>query len=78
MRQLQDEGIQVRRQTIARILKKFKENGTLSDKTATGRRPILTMEQMEENDELTAIGKDLLQAIAELILLFYPYVKCSL
>ena len=29
---------------------------TLADKTGSGRRPVLTMEQ-EENDELTATGR---------------------
>lgn len=76
--QLQNEGIKIRRQTVARILKQFKENGTLADKTATGRRPTLTTEhmnlidaKMEENDELTAIGKNSLLAVTEIIVLFY-------
>lgn len=64
VRQLQDEGIKIRRQTVARILTKYKECGSLADKTPPGRKPVLSIEQMnfvdakmEENDELTAIGK---------------------
>lgn len=62
--QLQEEGIKIRRQTVARILKKYKDSGSLADKVSNGRKPILSMEQlnfidakMEENDELTAIGE---------------------
>ena len=46
------------------ILKEYKSSGSLADKTAPGRKPILLLDQlnfidakMEENDELTAIGK---------------------
>ena len=63
VRHLHDEGIRIRRQTVARILKRYKEDGSLADKPASGRKPILTLEQMtfidekvEANDELTAIG----------------------
>lgn len=64
VRQLKEEGIKIRRQTVARIIKQFKECGSLTDKPAPGRTPVLTREHMdfidaklEENDELTAVGK---------------------
>ena len=64
VRQLHEENIKIRRQTVARILKKFKREGTLTDETVPGRKTILTREQlefidakMEENDELTSIGE---------------------
>ena len=41
---------------MSKILIKYKECGSLADKTGSGRRPVLAMEQ-EENDELTAIGR---------------------
>ena len=70
VRQLQDEGIKIRRQTVARIIKRYKEDGSLADKPPLGRKPILTLEQMtfidekmEANDELTAVGKDLIETI---------------
>ena len=70
VRQLRDEGIKIRRQTVARILKKYNEDGSLADKPASGRKPILTLEQMtfidekmEANDELAAIGKNLSEMI---------------
>ena len=70
VRQLQDEGIKIRRQTVARIIKKYNEEGSLADKPASGRKPVLTMEQMtfidekmEANDELTAVGKNLIETI---------------
>ena len=56
VRDLCCEGIQNRSQTVSKILKKYKECGSLADKMGSGRRPVLTMEQ-EENDELTAIGR---------------------
>ena len=74
VRQLQDEGIKIRRQTVARIIKRYKEDGSLADKPATGRKPILTLEQMtfidekiEANDELTAAGKNLIEMITVVI-----------
>ena len=64
VRELQEENIRIRRQTVARILKKYKREGTIADKAGPGRKPILTREQMEfidakmeENDELTSIGE---------------------
>ena len=64
VRQLHEEGTNIRRHTVARILKQYKVNGSLADKRAPGRKPVLSMERlnfidakMEENDELTAIGK---------------------
>lgn len=70
VRQLQDEGIKIRRQTVARIIKRYNEEGSLADKPASGRKPILTLEQMtfidekmEANDELTAVGKNLIEMI---------------
>ena len=65
VRHLHVEGIRIRRQTVARILKRYKEDRSLADKPASGRKPILTLEQMtfidekmEANDELTAVGKN--------------------
>ena len=61
--ELQEENIRIRRQTVARILKKYKREGTIADKAGPGRKPILTREQifidakMEENDELTSISE---------------------
>ena len=73
VRQLQYEGIKIRRQTVVRILKRYSDCGSLADKTAPGRKPVLSMEQMnftdakiEENDELTAVGKRI-KMIAELM-----------
>ena len=73
VRQLQYEGIKIRRQTVARILKRYRDCGSLADKTAPGHKPVLSMEQMnftdakmEENDELTAVGKRI-KMIAELM-----------
>ena len=51
VRQLQDEGIKIRRQTVAKIIKKYNEEGSLADKPASGRKPVLTMEQMTFIDE---------------------------
>ena len=58
------EGIKIKRHTVSRILKEYKSSGSLADKTAPGRKPILSLDQLnfidaklEENDELTAIGK---------------------
>ena len=74
VRELQDEGINIRRQTVARIIKRYKENGSLADKPAPGCKPILTLEQMtfinekmEANDELTAAGKNLIEMITVVI-----------
>lgn len=65
VRHLQEEGIKITRQAVARILKQYKETGSLADKTAPGREPTLSREvmnfmdaKMEENDELTSVGKD--------------------
>ena len=56
--QLQDEGIKIGRQTVARIVKRYNEDGSLADKPAPGGKPILTLEnmtfikeKMEANDE---------------------------
>ena len=64
MRHLQEEGIKTKLHTVGRILKQYKSSGSLADKTAPGWKPILSLDQlnfidvkMEENDELTAIGK---------------------
>ena len=64
VRQLQQEDIKIRRQTVAKILKQFRECGTLADKPAPGRKPIVSMQhldfidaKLEVNDELTAVGK---------------------
>lgn len=64
VRELQEENIRIRRQTVTRILKKYKREGTIADKAGPGRKPILTREQMifidakmEENDELTSISE---------------------
>ena len=64
VRQLKEEDTRITRQTVAKVLKKYRESRTVADKTAPGRQPILTREQMdfidskmEENDELTSIGK---------------------
>ena len=43
VRQLQDEGIKIRRQTVARILKRYNEDGSLADKPASGCKPILML-----------------------------------
>lgn len=64
VRYLQEDGIKIKRHTVGRILKEYKSSGFLVDKTAPGRQPILSLDQlnfidakMEENDELTSIGK---------------------
>ena len=64
VRQLQQEDIKIRRQTVAKILKQFRECGTLADQPAPGRKPIVSMQhldfidaKLEENDELTVVGK---------------------
>ena len=64
VRQLQQEDIKIRRQTVAKILKQFRECGTLADKPAPGRKLIVSMQhldfidaKLEVNDELTAVGK---------------------
>lgn len=64
VRQLKEEDTRITRQTVAKVLKKYRESRTVADKTAPGRQPILTREQMdfidskmEENNELTSIGK---------------------
>ena len=70
VRQLKDEGIKIRRQTVAKIIKRYNEDGSLADKPRSGRKPILTLQQMtfidekmEANDELTAVGKNLIETI---------------
>ena len=52
------EGIKIGRQTVARIVKRYNEDGSLADKPALGGKPILTLEnmtfieeKMEANDE---------------------------
>lgn len=62
--QLEREGFQIRRHTVARIIKQYKECGSLTDKPARGRESVVTREHMafvdaklEENNELTAPGK---------------------
>lgn len=64
VRQLQEEGFKIRRQTVARIIKQFKDCGSLTNKPAPGRESVITREhldfidaKLEENDELTAPGK---------------------
>lgn len=66
VRQLKREGFQIRRHTVARIIKQYKECGGLTDKPAPGRESVVTREhldfidaKLEENDELTAPGKTL-------------------
>lgn len=82
VRQLQDEGIKIRRQTVARIVttryKRYNEDGSLADKQASGRKPILTLEQMTfidekmgANDELTAVGKNSIEIITVVIETIY-------
>ena len=68
VRHLGEEGIKIRRHTAARILKRFRESGSLIDKSPTGRKPYLSKEhldfidaKMEENDELTATGRSCYQ-----------------
>ena len=70
VRQLQDEGIKRRHQTVASILKRYNEDGSLTDEPALGSKPILALEQMtfidekmEANDKLTAVGKNLSEMI---------------
>ena len=70
VRQLQAEGIKIRRQTVARIIKRYSMDGSLADKPTSSRKPILTLEQMtfidekmEANNELTAVGKNLIEMI---------------
>ena len=64
VRQLQEEGFKIRQQTVARIIKQFKDCGSLTDKPAPGPESVITREhldftdaKLEENDELTAPGK---------------------
>lgn len=64
VRQLKQEDIKIRRQTVPKILKQFRECGTLADKPAPGRKPIVSMQhldftdtKLEENDKLTAVSK---------------------
>jgi len=66
VRQLQDEAIKIRRQTVARNMKRYNKDGSLADKPPLGCKPILTLEQMtfinekmEANNELTTVGKNL-------------------
>ena len=73
VRQLKEEDMRITRQTVAKVLKKYRESGTLADKTAPGRQPNLTRDQMdfidskmEENDELTSIGKTYSQIAMQL------------
>ena len=40
IRQLKEEDTRITRQTVAKVLKKYRESGTLADKTAPGRQPI--------------------------------------
>ena len=73
VRQLQEEGFKIRRQTVARIIKQFKDCGSLTDKPPPGRESVITREhldfidaKLEENDELTAPGKKCLSVTAML------------
>ena len=73
VRQLKEEDTRITHQTVAKVLKKYRESGTLADKTTPGRQPILTRQQMdfidskmEENDELTSIGKTYSQTTTQL------------
>ena len=73
VRQLKEEDTKITRQTVAKVLKKYRGSETLADKTAPGRQPILTREhmdfidsKMEENDELTSIGKIYSQTTTQL------------
>ena len=74
VRQFKEEDTRITRQTVAKVLKKYRESGTLADKTAPGRQPNLTRDQMdfidskmEENDELTSIGKTYSQIATQLL-----------
>ena len=56
--------IKIRCQAVAKILKQFRECGTLADKPAPGRKSIVSIQhldfidaKLEENDELTAVSK---------------------
>lgn len=78
VRQLQDEGIKIRRQTIARIVKRYNEDGSLADKQASGHKPILTLEQMTfidekmgANNKLTAVGTNSIEIITVVIETIY-------
>ena len=73
VRQLQEEGFKIRRQTIARIIKQFKDCGSLTNKPPPGQESVITREhlgfidaRLEENDELTAPGKKCLSVTAML------------
>ena len=47
IRQLKGEDMRITRQMVAKVLKKYRESGTLTDKTAPGRQPNLTRDQMD-------------------------------
>ena len=58
------EGITIYRCTISKLVKKFKQYGTMADKPIPGRKSKVLIEhfnfidqKMEENDELTSPGK---------------------
>ena len=61
--ELKSEGISITRQTVSSTIKRYEKNKTLSEKERTGRKRILTVdqlnfidEQMHQNDELTSTG----------------------
>ena len=73
VRQLREEGFKIRRQTVARIIKKFKYCESLTDKPAPDREPVIRREhldlinaKLEENNKLLASGKKCLSVIAML------------
>jgi len=65
---------------MARIVKRYNEDRSLADKPALGHKPIWTLEQMtfinekmEANDELTAVGKNLIEMITVVRETIYSY-----
>ena len=51
-RQLQQEDIKIRCQTVAKILKQVRECGTLANKPAPGRKPIVLMLNLKKTMSL--------------------------